>query len=146
MTGEIAQHLAPGMHGCTFGGSPAAATAGLWALEQVKRPGFLSRVRRRARRLEAGLEALQTQHASIGEARGLGLLRAVEVAESAGFGPAELVAAAREQGLLLVRGGERAVRLLPPLNVTEAEIDEALELLDRALRALESKAAPGGAS
>ena len=146
MTAEIAQHLAPGMHGCTFGGSPAAATAGLWALEQVKRPAFLSRVRRRARRLEAGLAALQAQHASIAEARGLGLLRAVEVAESAGFGPAELVAAAREQGLLLVRGGERAVRLLPPLNVTEAEIDEALELLDRALQALESKAAPGAAS
>src|SRR6185369_11884795 len=94
MTTEIAKHLAPGMHGCTFGGSPAAATAGLWALERVKRPAFLSRVRRRARRLEAGLAALQAKHASIAEARGLGLLRAVELAESAGFGPAELVAAA----------------------------------------------------
>jgi acetylornithine/N-succinyldiaminopimelate aminotransferase len=146
MTAEIAKHLAPGMHGCTFGGSPAAATAGLWALEKVKRPAFLSRVRRRARRLEAGLEQLKAQHASLAEARGLGLLRAVEVAESASFGAPELVAAARAQGLLLVRGGERAVRLLPPLTVTDAELDEALELLDRALTSLESQLASGAIS
>jgi len=146
MTAEIAKHLAPGMHGCTFGGSPAAATAGLWALEKVKRPAFLSRVRRRARRLEAGLATLKAKHPSLAEARGLGLLRAVELAESASFGAPELVAAARAQGLLLVRGGERAVRLLPPLTVTDAELDEALELLDRALTSLESQAASGAIS
>jgi acetylornithine aminotransferase len=67
----------------------------------------------------------------------------VDVSPDAGFGAPELVLAAREQGLLLVRGGERAVRLLPPLDVTEAEIDEALAALDRALAALESKTAVG---
>ena len=143
MTSAVAKALAPGMHGCTFGGSPAAATAGLWVLGKVRRSALPARVRRRAGHLEAGLEALASRHAALGEARGLGLLRAVEVSPDAGFGAPELVAAAREQGLLLVRGGERAVRLLPPLDVTEAEIDEALAALDRALAALESKAAIG---
>ena len=72
------------------------------------------------------------------EARGLGLLRALDLDEAAPFGAAQLVAAAREQGLLLVRGGERAVRLLPPLNVSLDEITEALGALDRALTSLQN--------
>jgi acetylornithine/succinyldiaminopimelate/putrescine aminotransferase len=67
------------------------------------------------------------------EARGLGLLRAIDLVP--GCEPAALVAAAREAGLLLVRGGERAVRVLPPLTVTDAEIDDGLMRLDAALAA-----------
>ncbi|MFM8558883.1 MAG: aminotransferase class III-fold pyridoxal phosphate-dependent enzyme [bacterium] len=68
------------------------------------------------------------------EARGLGLLRAIDLAPG-GIEPAALVTAARDAGLLLVRGGERALRVLPPLTVTDAEIHEGLERLDTALRA-----------
>jgi len=146
MTGEVAASLAPGMHGCTFGGSPVAATAGLWALSRVRRPGFLARVRRRARRLATGLAGVVARHDSLAAEHGLGLLRAVEVAAEAPFGPANLVAAAREEGLLLVRGGERAVRVLPPLTVTDAELDEAVILLDRAVTKLEAQPNSGGNS
>lgn len=141
ITNRIAASLAPGMHGCTFGGNPVATTAGLWVLEQVKKPSFLARVRKRARELDRALADLIAKHASLKEARGLGLLRAVEVAPNAGFDAPALVAAAREEGLLLIRGGDRAVRLLPPLVVTTQEIEEAASKLDRALTTLEARAA-----
>jgi len=140
MNDAVAAALAPGMHGSTFGGGPLAAAAALHVLGVVNRPAFLARVRRRTRRLERGLAAIVARHASITEARGLGLLRAVVVAPGAGYDPPALVRAAREQGLLLVRGGDDAVRLLPPLVVTDAELDEGLAKLDAAIAACEAGA------
>jgi len=134
MTGDVAKTLAPGMHGCTFGGNPVCAAAARWSLAQVRRPAFLERVRRAARKLTAGLEALAAKHAAVREARGLGLLRAIDLVPGT-IEPAAFVAAARDAGLLLVRGGERAVRVLPPLTVTDAEIEEGLMKLDAALAA-----------
>jgi acetylornithine/N-succinyldiaminopimelate aminotransferase len=139
MTADFAEPLKPGMHGCTFGGGPVTTAAGLWVLNQVRKPSFLARVRKRARQLESALADLAKKHASLSQARGLGLLRAVEIATDATFDAPALIAAARNEGLLLVRGGERAVRLLPPLIVTEDEIREAVDKLDRALTALESR-------
>ncbi len=133
MTAEVAEHLKPGMHGCTFGGSPAAAAAGNWVLAKIHRPSFLARVRKHGKLLGAGLEALAKRHPALGEVRGLGLLRGIEIKAEAPFDPPALVKAAMARGLLLVRGGERVVRLLPPLTVTPAEIAEALERLDAAL-------------
>jgi len=137
MTDEVAASLAPGMHGCTFGGNPVSCAAANWALARVTAPGFLERVRAAAATLAAGLAALAARHASLAGVRSLGLLTAIELSPAAGFSPPELIAAAREQGLLLVRGGERAVRLLPPLTVTDAEIELALERLEGTLVALE---------
>jgi len=132
MTEAVAKTLSPGMHGCTFGGNPTCAAAGRWSLAQVTRPAFLERVRLAADRLAAGLQALAAKHAAVREARGLGLLRAIELSPGA-IAPPALIAAAREQGLLLVRGGEHAVRVLPPLTVSDDEIDAGLDRLDRAL-------------
>ena len=137
--GDVAAALSPGMHGCTFGGNPVCAAAALWALERVEAPGFLERVRTAGETLAKGMEALAAAHASVREVRGLGLLRALDLSEAAPFGAPELITAARAEGLLLVRGGERAVRLLPPLTVTDDELAEALAALDRALTALERK-------
>jgi acetylornithine/succinyldiaminopimelate/putrescine aminotransferase len=138
MTTDAASSLAPGMHGCTFGGNPVCAAAARWSLAKVNDGAFLEGVRRSAAALERGLDALAAKHATVREARGLGLLRALDLDEAAPFGAAQLVAAAREQRLLLIRGGERAVRLLPPLNVTQDEITEALGALDRALTSLQN--------
>jgi argininosuccinate synthase len=134
LTAEAAAALAPGMHGTTFGGNPVAAAAGLWVVGKIANHSFLSRVERRGRRLRQGLDRLVREHpASLVEARGLGLLAAVELGAEAGFDAPAFLAAAREHGLLLVRGGERSVRFLPPLTVTDAEIDEAIERASRAL-------------
>jgi acetylornithine/succinyldiaminopimelate/putrescine aminotransferase len=130
MTEDVAKTLAPGMHGCTFGEQSCLCCRGAVGVG----PGQASRVPREVRQgapLTAGLEALAAKHAAVREARGLGLLRAIELAPGT-IEPAALVAAAREAGLLLVRGGERAVRV-PPLTVTDAEIDDGLARLDAAL-------------
>jgi predicted acetylornithine/succinylornithine family transaminase len=142
LTGEIAASLAPGMHGTTFGGGPVTTAAALAVFEKVRRPAFLGRVRKRARELDAALQRLVAAHATLSATRGLGLLRAVEVDAAAPFDVPGLIAAARAHGLLLVRGGARAVRLLPPLTVTAAEIDEAIRRLDQALTSLEQEGEP----
>jgi len=141
MTEDVAATLAPGMHGCTFGGNPVCAAAARWSLARVTKPGFLAEVRAASRTLSDGLAALVAKHAAVHEARGLGLLRAIDLAADAPFTAPELVAAARAQDLLLIRGGERAVRLLPPLTVTDDEIHEALAKLDTALNALANREA-----
>lgn len=141
MTEAVASSIAPGMHGCTFGGNPVSAAAARWMLGRVRKPSVLAKVRRRGRELEAamaGLVARHPQHLKL--ERGLGLLRAIELAEGAAFDASALVAAARAEGLLLIRGGERAVRLLPPLNVTTDEIHEAVARLERAVQALALRA------
>lgn len=139
MTADVAQHLSPGMHGCTFGGNAVCAAAARWSLAQVRRPAFLERVTRAGRVLGDGLAALAETHANVvREARGMGLLRAIDL-KPGGIEPAALVTAARDAGLLLVRGGDRALRVLPPLTVTDAEIHEGLDRLDTALRACASK-------
>jgi len=143
MTAEVAGTLAPGMHGTTFGGGPVTTAAALWVLERVSKPGFLARVRRNGRRLGEGLEALVARHGSLAAARGLGLFQAIVLADDAPYSPAELVAAARAHGLLLVRGGERAIRLLPPLDVKPEHLDLALERLDAAILSLVAKENPG---
>ena len=143
MTAACAESLAPGMHGCTFGGGPVATTAGSFVLSRINKKSLLGRVRSRGKELGASLEALVAKHPSLAEARGLGLLRGIEVKPDAFYGPADLVQAARVEKLLLIRGGERAVRLLPPLTVSSAEIAEAIARLDRALTTLENtKEAP----
>ena len=140
MTAEVAEALAPGMHGCTFGGNPVSCAAANWALAKVTAPGFLAQVQKSAELLASGLATVAAKHPGVRESRGLGLLRAIDLAPDAGFGAPELVAAAREHGLLLVRGGDRAVRLLPPLTVTPIEIHDALTKLDASLAALETNA------
>ncbi len=137
LNAEVASALKPGIHGTTFGGNPVAAAAGLWVAERVSKPGFLARVRKRGKTLRAGLDGLAARNADlVVGARGLGLLTALELRHDAGIDPPAFVAAARAEGLLLVRGGEWAVRFLPPLTVTEADIDEAIQRAERALGAL----------
>jgi acetylornithine/N-succinyldiaminopimelate aminotransferase len=137
---EAVAKLAPGMHGTTFGGNPVATAAGLWVVEQISNQKFLSRVERRGKKLRKGLNDLVRMHPkSLAEARGLGLLTAVELEADAGFDAPAFIASARDHGLLLVRGGDKSVRFLPPLTVTDAEIAEAIERADKALTALEAR-------
>ena len=139
MTEEVATCLSPGMHGCTFGGNPVCSAAALWALARVTAPGFLEHVRQVSATLGSGLGAIAAKHPSVLEARGMGLLRAIELAAYAGYGPADLLRVAREHGLLLVRGGERSVRLLPPHTVTDEDIHAALAALEQSLGTLETQ-------
>lgn len=127
MTQEIADNLKPGDHGTTFGGNPVACAAGLVVTNVVSDPKFLAQVKKRSEELQAGLKSLIQKYSFLGEIRGDGLLLGVTTTKPV----SDLVVLARKEGLLIHRAGANVIRLLPPLNVTSAEIAEALEKLDR---------------
>jgi acetylornithine/N-succinyldiaminopimelate aminotransferase len=129
VTGErLADVLQPGDHGSTFAGGPVVAAAALVALELTDDPALLENVTRRGRELAAGLESLP----HVVSVRGRGLMLACELDVSA---PEIVKRSLLEQRLVLNATGPTTVRLLPPLNIGEAEVGEALRRLAAALEA-----------
>jgi acetylornithine/N-succinyldiaminopimelate aminotransferase len=124
---ELGDVLQRGDHGSTFAGGPVAASAALVALELIDDPQLLDSVRATGERFRAGLAELE----AVVEVRGPGLMVGVTLAE--GFDAPEVAAAALRERLVLNVPGERMLRFLPPLVIGEAEVDEALEKLGRAL-------------
>lgn len=124
--------MTPGAHGTTFGGNPLAMAVANAALDILSDPVFLAGVRDKAARLDAGLSTLWGNHPDlIAEVRGVGLMRGIKLA--APYNNAETVKALNAAGLLTVAAGDNVVRILPPLIITETEIDEGLAVLDRVL-------------
>lgn len=117
--------IRPGDHGTTFGGGPLVASVALAVLRTVADPDFLAEVRRKGTRLGEGLAALVESHEGARCHHGRGLMWGVTVSRPV----AEITAAAHAAGLLLVGAGPGVVRLLPPLTVTDDEIDRALAVL-----------------
>ena len=126
---RVAELLRPGQHGSTFSGGPAACAVGGRVLEAVSEPEFLAHVREMSGRLRAGLEALAGGSRLFRGARGMGLMQALVLERPCRQLLPELVRRARERGLLVTRAGDDALRLLPPLNCSAAEVDEALAIL-----------------
>ena len=110
--------------------SAVAAAAAVATLETMLADGFLPRVRERSVYLLERLRALAARHPVIRGVRGHGLIVGVELHEPG----AAIVDACLERGLVLNCTAERVLRLLPPLIITEAEIDEAVAILDDVLR------------
>lgn len=124
----------PGDQGGTYCGNPLMAAVGLAVINTVCAPTFLAQVQQRADQLAAGLQALVHDHGLVGE-RGLGLLRALELP---GNDAARVVNAAlrlQPAGMLLNAPRPHLLRFMPALNVTQAEVDLALQLLRAALDA-----------
>lgn len=129
---RVAQAVSPGDHGSTYGGNLLACRAALYFVNQLLEGDLLAHVTRVGAHLERRLTTLARQHAMVLEVRGKGLMRGIEVDRPA----STVVDAARPLGLLLNATAGTVVRLLPPLTVTEAEIDEAMAILDRSLAAV----------
>lgn len=131
----------PGAHGTTFGGNPISCAAALAVLEVIREENLLENCRRMGKYLLDGLKQLQKRYSVIGDARGLGLMAAIEmVIPGGGKQPNSDAAMAvlnncLERGLLGYMAGlyGQVVRFIPPLNVTQAQIDEALNILDISL-------------
>ncbi len=120
----------PVTHASTFGGNPLACAAALAVIEHIESEKVLENVVLVGEHLGAGLRRLAELYPNVATgARGRGLLRGLVVKSD----PAGLVAACREKGVLLSAAGANVVRFVPALNVTAAEIDEALAILDAAL-------------
>jgi acetylornithine/N-succinyldiaminopimelate aminotransferase len=132
-TADAAAGMTPGSHGSTFGGNPLAVAAANAVLDVMLKPGFFEHVQKMSLLLKQKLAAVIDRHPSVlAEVRGEGLLIGVKAVVPS----ADLVTASREQHLLTVGAGDNVVRLLPPLIVSEAEIEEAVQRLDRACAAL----------
>lgn len=128
MTDEVATAMPRGGHGSTFGGNPLACAAALAVLDEIEEADLLSNVRAVGARLQQGISRIGSRR--VREVRGRGLLVGIELRERAG----PLVGALWERGLLTVSAGPNVIRLLPPLNVSVGEVDEALDLLAAELK------------
>jgi acetylornithine/N-succinyldiaminopimelate aminotransferase len=129
---DIAAQVLPGDHGTTYGGNLLATRAALFVLEQLQDHGLLEQVQRAGAYFGDQLEALAARHPVVGEVRGAGLMRAVQLTVDA----APVVERALAKGLLVNRTAETVVRLLPPYTVSTADIDEAVATLDAVLAGL----------
>jgi acetylornithine/N-succinyldiaminopimelate aminotransferase len=137
VSGPVAAAVAYGDHGSTYGGNLLACRAALLFLDELERGGVLANVRRAGEHLAGGLNALARRHPVVRDVRGTGLIWGIELAAEA----APLVAEALERGLLINRTASTVVRLLPPLVISPAELDEALGILDEALAAFRPEGA-----
>jgi acetylornithine/N-succinyldiaminopimelate aminotransferase len=132
-TAEAAEGMTPGSHGSTFGGNPLAVAAANAVLDVMLAPGFFEHVQKMSLLLKQKLASVVDRYPAIlAEVRGEGLLIGLKAVAPSG----DLVAALRGEKLLTVGAGDNVVRFLPPLIVTEAEIEEAVQRLDRACAAL----------
>lgn len=142
-TAAAAQGMGAGTHGSTYGGNPLAMAVGNAVLDVMLQPGFLDRVERAALRLRRTLVAVQDEAPEvIEEVRGAGLMLGLKCRVT----NSDLVAALQREKLLTVAAGENVVRLLPPLIVSDAEIDEAMDKLSAGCRALKAAGAARAAS
>lgn len=123
VTDKVAAAIQPGDHGSTFAGGPLVCAAALHLFERVNQPTFLAQVQEMGAYLRHRLQTLECD--KLVAVRGLGLMVGLEL----NVPVADVVAAARHKGLLLVNAGENVIRFVPPLIVTRPHIDEAMEVL-----------------
>jgi acetylornithine/N-succinyldiaminopimelate aminotransferase len=134
-TAEAASGMTPGSHGSTFGGNPLAIAAANAVLDVMLKPGFFEHVQKMSLLLKQKLASVIDRHPDIvSEVRGEGLLIGVKAVVPS----TDLVTALREEKLLTVGAGDNVVRFLPPLIVTDAEIEESVARLERACAAISS--------
>jgi len=132
--GDAASTFGPGDHASTYGGNPLACAAGLAVAKYICDHDILSNVEARGEQLTKGLEKLAEKYPAIlGQVRGWGLLKGVECVAD-GMTASDLVAAAMKEGLLLVPAGTSVVRFVPPLIITEEELDMALDRFEAAIK------------
>jgi acetylornithine aminotransferase len=124
----------PGDHASTFGGNPFACAAALCVLQTLERDNILQNVQQRGEQLRAGLRAIAAKSPDrVADVRGWGLINGMELKADAQLTSADIVKAAIAEGLLLVPAGPKVLRFVPPLIVTEEEVDRALQVLSRAM-------------
>ena len=133
---QLCDLLGPGTHGTTYGGNPLVAAAGLAVLSIIQEEGLLENARELGTHLMSELVAMNLP--AIRLVRGVGLMMGIELNDLAGEGLPSMIAtkALMAAGLLVIPSGERTIRLLPPLNISMSEADEALAILKDILSAV----------
>jgi acetylornithine/N-succinyldiaminopimelate aminotransferase len=119
------------MHACTFGGGPVICRAALGVLKAMQKEKILSNCQKMGKYFLEKLTILKNAYPAIKEVRGLGLMLGIELNVEG----KQLVQAAMERGLLINCTHDKVLRLMPALNVTKKEIDRAVNILKRVLKA-----------
>ena len=136
MAKEHAAVFEPGDHGNTFGGNPLATAAGTYVMRQLLEGGVLENVNARSEQLRQRLEGLVDRHEIVRGVRGKGLLLGLELQkEVAG----DIVVAGLGQGILLNPVRPDVVRMMPPLTITEEEVDTGIDRLEAAIKEVASR-------
>jgi acetylornithine/N-succinyldiaminopimelate aminotransferase len=134
-TEEAAKGMVAGSHGSTYGGNPLACAVGGAVMDIVSTDAFLGEVSAKAGRLRQRLEGLVASHPDVFvSVRGVGLMLGIECKVI----NLDVVNAGYDQQILTVPGGANVIRLLPPLNISNDEIDEAVARLDKVATAIEA--------
>lgn len=129
LTEAVASALEPGEHGTTFGGGPFVASVAQHVLERLSDPALLAHVRETGAWMGEQLHAMMARSAKVRAVRGAGFMWGVDVVDPAG----EVVARAREAGVLILTAGDHTLRLLPPLVMSKADLATALAAVEAAL-------------
>lgn len=139
--GEVAASMVPGTHGSTYGGNPLATAVGNAVLDRILSPGFIEHVESMGQKLAWHLNQLAQRFPNyVVELRGKGLIAGIKITPPV----RDFVARLRdEQHLLAVAAGDNVLRLLPPLVITEADIEEAAAKIAAGFTALERETAAG---
>ncbi len=130
LTGPRTDLFVPGDHGTTFGGNPIACAAGIATITTILEQDLVQNAKMMGDYWASKLQRFSEKYDFIDAPRGLGLIRALNVKNDLAF---VIVEKAREHGLLLNNLGTKTLRMIPPLILTKADIDEATELFDMAL-------------
>ncbi len=131
---EVMLTIHPGQHGSTFGGNPLASRVALAALDVVSDEGLLANARERGVQFRAGIDRLLPQFPILNLVRGKGLLNAVQLNDAeTGTAAWDLCLLMAEEGLLAKPTHGNIIRFAPPLIMTEAQMEEALSRIERAL-------------
>jgi acetylornithine/N-succinyldiaminopimelate aminotransferase len=127
-TAKAADGMGYGSHGSTFGGNPLAMAVGNAVMDELLKPGFMATVEQAGRQLRQRLEALVKAYPAVFcELRGLGLMLGLKTVPVNN----DVIQRLRDGGLLTVAAGDNVIRLLPPLIIGEAEINEAVGIMTR---------------
>lgn len=129
-TDEVAGGFAPGDHASTFGGNPLATAAACKVIDLISDPAFLKQVEESGRYLQECLSQINDER--IVGIRGRGLMVGMEL----NIDVKELIGLCMDQGLLLLNAGPRVLRFVPPLNISQTEINQGVAILKEALKDL----------
>src|SRR5438128_2017011 len=139
-TSKLMDKWEPAAHGSTFGGNPVSCAAGIATLDVFAREGILANAAARGAELMRRLRDLQRRLPAIGEVRGLGLMVGVELVNKDGSANKDLQKKIRkvclDSGMVILSCGphDNVLRLVPPLNLSQAELDEGWEILNAAFQ------------
>lgn len=127
----------PGDHASTFGGNPFACAAALTVGQTLEQENILQNVQERGEQLRTKLKAIAAQYPNLfAEVRGWGLINGIEIKADIELTSVDVVKAAMSQGLLLVPAGPKVIRFVPPLIVSDQEIEQAIQVFEQAIAAL----------